>query len=349
MFRRILCGVQEENFVNRYFIAAFKAESKLFRSVFSVAVFISAALILTLITVYIASDGDRYKTPGESREVYERRLAETEAELALYDDPSSAQGPIGGEDVRTALLVRRALLLRYLSTDTDANDYILIYPFASSFSDYSQSSETYNSFAIVIPVFGVLCLARGIWRISTLSGDKAKMRLSGDCSRGNCFGAGVALDSIVLGALLTVVAVLRGVIAASASTRFYYFTEGPDVTFGSVHELFFAQFAAAVVFGAAAYFGGCLSASVTNRMRALAGGLLSVAAIGMLVAIGALLDYVVPDAPFMPTNAPLLGIAFCQGGFREYIWYLQFAACAAAAVAFALLARRRYCRRVEIG
>ena len=175
------------------------------------------------------------------------------------------------------------------------------------------------------------------------------MRLSGDCSRGNCFGAGVALDGIVLGALLTVVAVLRSVIAASASTRFYYFTEGPDVTFGSVHELFFAQFAAAVVFGAAAYFGGCLSASVTNRMRALAGGLLSVAAIGVFVAIGALLDYVVPDAPFMPTNAPLLGIAFCQGGFREYIWYLQFAACAAAAAAFALLARRRYCRRVEIG
>ena len=235
------------------------------------------------------------------------------------------------------------MIERCLATGTDKSQYIELVALSDDYSDYWQKECVYFMFGVVIAVIAFICAMRGAWRMSEMCSPQIRMLTLGDRSRGEHLAAGFAFDAVAL-TLLTVVAfAMRSILAASRGIAYFY-VYGAAPSFGSVHELFFAQFLAALALGAACYFGGFLAATISRRSRALVGMTVFLCAAALLVAIAATLEYVVPDGPTLLLQIPLFGVAFSLAGFREYPYWVQLALCALAIAAFLPLSVRKYKR-----
>lgn len=319
------------------FRAAAAVDVRLHTRPLSIFVFLVSVLIMIAIVV-LCSDllgvRDPHRTTAEE---YRQQLADIEQQLAAPS--SSPMDPAGHE----YLLFRKAMIERCLATGTDESQYIELVALSDDYSDYGQKECVYFMFGVVIAVIAFICAMRGAWRMSEMCSPQIKMLTLGDRSRGEMLAAGFAFDAAAL-TLLTVVAfVMRSILAASRGIAYFY-VYGATPVFGSVHELFFAQFLAALALGAACYLGGFLAATISRRSRALVGMTVFLCAAALFVAIAATLEYVVPDGPTLLLQIPLFGVAFSLAGFREYPYWVQLALCAAAIAAFLPLSVRKYKR-----
>lgn len=318
------------------FRAAAAVDVRLHTRPLSIFVFLVSVLIMIVVVVECSNligVGDPHRTTAEE---YRQQLADIERQLAASSSPVD---PAGHE----YLLFRKAMIERCLATDTYASQYIELVALSDDYSDYGQRECVYFMFGVVIAVIAFVCAMRGAWRMSEMCSPQIRMLTLGDRSRGEMLAAGFAFDAAAL-TLLTVVAfVMRSILAASRGIAYFY-VYGAAPSFGSVHELFFAQFLAALALGAACYFGGFLAATISRRSRALVGMTVFLCAAALFVAIAATLEYVVPDGPTLLLQIPLFGVAFSLAGFREYPYWVQLALCALAIAAFLPLSVRKYKR-----
>ena len=318
------------------FRAAAAVDVRLHTRPLSIFVFLVSVLIMIAVVVECSNligVGDPHRTTAEE---YRQQLADIERQLAA---PSSPVDPAGHE----YLLFRKAMIERCLATGTDKSQYIELVALSDDYSDYGQRECVYFMFGVVIAVIAFICAMRGAWRMSEMCSPQIRMLTLGDRSRGEMLAAGFAFDAAAL-TLLTVVAfAMRSILAASRGIAYFY-VYGAAPSFGSVHELFFAQFLAALALGAACYFGGFLAATISRRSRALVGVLIFFCVAALFVAIAAMLEYVVPDGPTLLLQIPLFGVAFSLAGFREYPYWVQLALCALAIAAFLPLSVRKYKR-----
>lgn len=318
------------------FRAAAAVDVRLHTRPLSIFVF-SVSVLIMIAVVVLCSDllgvGDPHRTTAEE---YRQQLADIERQLAASSSPVDPAG-------HNELLFRKAMIERCLATGTDKSQYIELVALSDDYSDYGQQECVYFMFGVVIAVIAFICAMRGAWRMSEMCSSQIRMLTLGDRSRGEMLAAGFAFDAAAL-TLLTVVAfAMRSILAASRGIAYFY-VYGAAPSFGSVHELFFAQFLAALALGAACYFGGFLAATISRRSRALVGVLIFFCVAALFVAIAATLEYVVPDGPTLLLQIPLFGVAFSLAGFREYPYWVQLALCAAAIAAFLPLSVRKYKR-----
>lgn len=300
--------------------------------VFSVSVLIMIAIVVECSN--LIGVGDPHRTTAEE---YRQQLADIERQLAA---PSSSPVDPAGHEY---LLFRKAMIERCLATGTYTSQYIELVALSDDYSDYGQKECVYFMFGVVIAVIAFICAMRGAWRMSEMCSPQIKMLTLGDRSRGEMLAAGFMFDAAAL-TLLTVVAfAMRSILAASRGIAYFY-VYGATPVFGSVQELFFAQFLAALALGAACYLGGFLAATISCRSRALVGMTVFLCTAALLVAIAATLEYVVPDGPTLLLQIPLFGVAFSLAGFREYPYWVQLALCALAIAAFLPLSVRKYKR-----
>ena len=318
------------------FRAAAAVDVRLHTRPLSIFVFLVSVLIMIAVVVLCSNllgVGDPHRTTAEE---YRQQLADIERQLAASSSPVDPAGHEG-------LLFRKAMIERCLATGTDKSQYIELVALSDDYSDYWQRECVYFMFGVVIAVIAFICAMRGAWRMSEMCSPQIRMLTLGDRSRGEHLAAGFAFDAVAL-TLLTVVAfAMRSILAASRGIAYFY-VYGAAPSFGSVHELFFAQFLAALALGAACYLGGFLAATISRRSRALVGVLIFLCVAALFVAIAAMLEYVVPDGPTMLLQIPLFGVAFSLAGFREYPYWVQLALCAAAIAAFLPLSMRKYKR-----
>ena len=318
------------------FRAAAAVDVRLHTRPLSIFVFLVSVLIMIAVVVECSNligVGDPHRTTAEE---YRQQLADIERQLAASSSPVDPAG-------HNELLFRKAMIERCLATGTDKSQYIELVALSDDYSDYGQMECVYFMFGVVIAVIAFICAMRGAWRMSKMCSPQIRMLTLGDRSRGEHLAAGFAFDAVAL-TLLTVVAfAMRSILAASRGIAYFY-VYGAAPSFGSVHELFFAQFLAALALGAACYLGGFLAATISRRSRALVGVLIFFCVAALLVAIAATLEYVVPDGPTMLLQIPLFGVAFSLAGFREYPYWVQLALCAAAIAAFLPLSLRKYKR-----
>ena len=318
------------------FRAAAAVDVRLHTRPFSIFVFSVSVLIMIAIVVLCSNligVGDPHRTTAEE---YRQQLADIERQLAASSSPVDPAGHEG-------LLFRKAMIERCLATGTYTSQYIELVALSDDYSDYGQKECVYFMFGVVIAAIAFICAMRGAWRMSEMCSPQFKMLALGDRSRGEMLAAGFAFDAAAL-TLLTVVAfAMRSILAASRGIAYFY-VYGAAPSFGSVHELFFAQFLAALALGAACYFGGFLAATISRRSRALVGMTVFLCTAALLVAIAATLEYVVLDGPTMLLQIPLFGVAFSLAGFREYPYWVQLALCALAIAAFLPLSVRKYKR-----
>ena len=314
------------------FRAAAAVDVRLHTRPLSIFVFLVSVLIMIAVVVLCSNllgVGDPHRTTAEE---YRQQLADIERQLAAPS--SSPVDPAGHE----GLLFRKAMIERCLATGTDKSQYIELVALSDDYSDYGQRECVYFMFGVVIAVIAFICAMRGAWRMSEMCSPQIRMLTLGDRSRAGCAFVAVALT------LLTIVAfAMRSILAASRGIAYFY-VYGATPVFGSVHELFFAQFLAALALGAVCYFGGFLAATISRRSRALVGMTVFLCTAALLVAIAATLEYVVPDGPTMLLQIPLFGVAFSLAGFREYPYWVQLALCALAIAAFLPLSVRKYKR-----
>ena len=318
------------------FRAAAAVDVRLHTRPLSIFVFLVSVLIMIAVVVECSNligVGDPHRTTAEE---YRQQLADIERQLAASSSPVD---PAGHE----YLLFRKAMIERCLATGTYTSQYIELVALSDDYSDYGQKECVYFMFGVVIAVIAFICAMRGAWRMSEMCSPHIRMLTLGDRSRGEMLAAGFAFDAAAL-TLLTVVAfAMRSILAASRGIAYFY-VYGATPVFGSVHELFFAQFLAALALGAACYFGGFLAATISCRSRALVGMTVFLCTAALFVAIAATLEYVVPDGPTLLLQIPLFGVAFSLAGFREYPYWVQLALCALAIAAFLPLSVRKYKR-----
>ncbi len=318
------------------FRAAAAVDVRLHTRPLSIFVFLVSVLIMIAIVVECSNligVGDPHRTTAEE---YRQQLADIERQLAASSSPVDPAGHEG-------LLFRKAMIERCLATGTYTSQYIELVALSDDYSDYGQRECVYFMFGVVIAVIAFICAMRGAWRMSEMCSPQIRMLTLGDRSRGEMLAAGFAFDAVAL-TLLTIVAfAMRSILAASRGIAYFY-VYGAAPSFGSVHELFFAQFMAALALGAACYLGGFLAATISRRSRALVGMTVFLCVASLFVAIAAMLEYVVPDGPTMLLQIPLFGVAFSLAGFREYPYWVQLALCAAAIAAFLPLSVRKYKR-----
>ena len=318
------------------FRAAAAVDVRLHTRPLSIFVFLVSVLIMIAIVVECSNligVGDPHRTTAEE---YRQQLADIERQLAASSSPVDPAGHEG-------LLFRKAMIERCLATGTYTSQYIELVALSDDYSDYGQKECVYFMFGVVIAVIAFICAMRGAWRMSEMCSSQIRMLTLGDRSRGEMLAAGFAFDAAAL-TLLTVVAfAMRSILAASRGIAYFY-VYGAAPSFGSVHELFFAQFMAALALGAACYLGGFLAATISRRSRALVGMTVFLCVASLFVAIAAMLEYVVPDGPTMLLQIPLFGVAFSLAGFREYPYWVQLALCALAIAAFLPLSVRKYKR-----
>lgn len=318
------------------FRAAAAVDVRLHTRPLSIFVFLVSVLIMIAIVVECSNligVGDPHRTTAEE---YRQQLADIERQLAASSSPVDPAGHEG-------LLFRKAMIERCLATGTYTSQYIELVALSDDYSDYGQRECVYFMFGVVIAVIAFICAMRGAWRMSEMCSPQIRMLTLGDRSRGEMLAAGFAFDAVAL-TLLTIVAfAMRSILAASRGIAYFY-VYGAAPSFGSVHELFFAQFLAALALGAACYLGGFLAATISRRSRALVGVLIFFCVAALFVAIAAMLEYVVPDGPTMLLQIPLFGVAFSLAGFREYPYWVQLALCALAIAAFLPLSMRKYKR-----
>ena len=318
------------------FCAAAAVDIRLHTRPLSIFVFLVSVLIMIVIVVLCSNligVGDPSRTTAEE---YREQLADIERQLA-------APSPPVDEAVYADLLFRKAMIERYLATGTDASQYIELVTLSDDYSDYGQNECVYFMFGSVIAAIAFICAMRGAWRMSEMCSPQIKMLTLGDRSRGEMLAAGFAFDAAALTVLTVVAFAMRSILAASRGIAYFY-VYGAAPSFGSVHELFFAQFLAALALGAACYLGGFLAATISRRSRAFVGALIFFCVAALFVAIAATLEYFVPDGPTMLLQIPLFGVAFSLAGFREYPYWAQLALCAAAIAAFLPLSLRKYKR-----
>lgn len=318
------------------FRAAAAVDVRLHTRPLSIFVFLVSVLIMIAVVVECSNligVGDPHRTTAEE---YRQQLADIERQLAASSSPVDPAG-------HNELLFRKAMIERCLATGTDKSQYIELVALSDDYSDYGQRECVYFMFGVVIAVIAFICAMRGAWRMSEMCSPQIRMLTLGDRSRGEMLAAGFAFDAAAL-TLLTVVAfAMRSILAASRGIAYFY-VYGATPVFGSVHELFFAQFLAALALGAACYLGGFLAATISRRSRALVGVLIFFCVAALFVAIAAMLEYVVPDGPTLLLQIPLFGVAFSLAGFREYPYWVQLALCALAVAAFLPLSVRKYKR-----
>ena len=318
------------------FRAAAAVDVRLHTRPLSIFVFLVSVLIMIAVVVECSNligVGDPHRTTAEE---YRQQLADIERQLAASSSPVDPAG-------HNELLFRKAMIERCLATGTDKSQYIELVALSDDYSDYGQRECVYFMFGVVIAVIAFICAMRGAWRMSEMCSPQIRMLTLGDRSRGEMLAAGFVFDAAAL-TLLTVVAfAMRSILAASRGIAYFY-VYGATPVFGSVHELFFAQFLAALALGAACYLGGFLAATISRRSRALVGMTVFLCAAALFVAIAAALEYFVPDGPTMLLQIPLFGVAFSLAGFREYPYWVQLALCALAIAAFLPLSVRKYKR-----
>lgn len=318
------------------FRAAAAVDIRLHTRPLSIFVFLVSVLMIIAIVVLCSNligVSDPHRTTAEE---YRQQLADIERQLAASSSPVDPAGHEG-------LLFRKAMIERCLATGTYTSQYIELVALSDDYSDYGQRECVYFMFGVVIAVIAFICAMRGAWRMSEMCSPQIRMLTLGDRSRGEMLAAGFAFDAAAL-TLLTVVAfAMRSILAASRGIAYFY-VYGATPLFGSVHELFFAQFLAALALGAACYLGGFLAATISRRSRALVGMTVFLCTAALLVAIAATLEYVVPDGPTLLLQIPLFGVAFSLAGFREYPYWVQLALCALAIAAFLPLSVRKYKR-----
>lgn len=318
------------------FRAAAAVDVRLHTRPLSIFVFLVSVLIMIAIVVECSNligVGDPHRTTAEE---YRQQLADIERQLAASSSPVDPAGHEG-------LLFRKAMIERCLATGTYTSQYIELVALSDDYSDYGQRECVYFMFGVVIAVIAFICAMRGAWRMSEMCSPQIRMLTLGDRSRGEMLAAGFAFDAVAL-TLLTIVAfAMRSILAASRGIAYFY-VYGAAPSFGSVHELFFAQFMAALALGAACYLGGFLAATISRRSRALVGMTVFLCVASLFVAIAAMLEYVVPDGPTLLLQIPLFGVAFSLAGFREYPYWVQLALCALAIAAFLPLSVRKYKR-----
>lgn len=316
------------------FRAAAAVDVRLHTRPLSIFVFLVSVLIMIAIVVECSNligVGDPHRTTAEE---YRQQLADIERQLAASSSPVDPAGHEG-------LLFRKAMIERCLATGTYTSQYIELVALSDDYSDYGQKECVYFMFGVVIAVIAFICAMRGAWRMSEMCSSQIRMLTLGDRSRGEMLAAGFAFDAVAL-TLLTIVAfAMRSILAASRGIAYFY-VYGAAPSFGSVHELFFAQFMAALALGAACYLGGFLAATISCRSRALVGMTVFLCTASLFVAIAAMLEYVVPDGPTMLLQIPLFGVAFSLAGFREYPYWVQLVLCALAIAAFLPLSVRKY-------
>lgn len=329
-------------------------EHRLFLRPFSLFLFVSAIVIILLGMFYIGANysSDR-KDPKTGREYYEQKLAEIEKELAILADPSLAETPIVDYEGREEYLLReKQLIQRYLDSGTNETQYInistdlddmdLLLTGAHS-KGQSAARGAVNAFLVLALGFALVCFARGVWRVSSLcGGEAAQTRHLCDCSKKEMFTGSVAFDWIVLGSLLILSSVVRSIYASVGEVKWFYIENGASYIFGNIHELFFAQFLAALALGAACYFSGTAFASVASKGRALLGALLAMISVGVAATVGLIVQYVTKGEISWMFSTPLFGISFCLFGFRHYLYYIHFVLCIAIAVAFCMPTYKRY-------
>ena len=263
------------------FRAAAAVDVRLHTRPLSIFVFLVSVLIMIAVVVECSNligVGDPHRTTAEE---YRQQLADIEQQLAASSSPVDPAG-------HNELLFRKAMIERCLATGTDKSQYIELVALSDDYSDYGQQECVYFMFGVVIAVIAFICAMRGAWRMSEMCSPQIRMLTLGDRSRGEMLAAGFAFDAAAL-TLLTVVAfAMRSILAASRGIAYFY-VYGAAPSFGSVHELFFAQFLAALALGAACYFGGFLAATISRRSRALVGMTVFLCAAALLVAIAATL------------------------------------------------------------
>lgn len=329
------------------FWAAFGTEGKLFCSSRSIALFAIAMLLLCTLVLWTGLGSANPEVGvAQTREEYLARLEEIDA--ALGDD---TEGVMHDPVLEEGLLLEKQLILYYLETGTDGADYATVFKVPKYMSDYAQTGMgLLNGFLFwVIPCFAVFCLVRGLSCTAALSGKRVKLRLMCNCSRTQCLGAAFALDAIVLFSIAVAAFALRSIIAAFAYPQYFALRDGDLlVGFGSIHELFFSQFLAALALGAAAYFCGCLGSTLARSKRALWGTVFCIAVIGVVAATGAIISSQSDGERFFMLDYPLIGISFCQSGFREDTFFVQWAVCIGFAAVCAAATIFRYRRKVDI-
>lgn len=329
------------------FCAAFGTEGKLFCSARSIALFSIAMLLLCTLVLWTGlGSGDPEVGVAQTREEYLARIEEIDAALQ-GGTPDGMRDPTLDE----GLLLEKQLILHYLETGTDGSDYATVFKVPKYMSDYAQTGMgLLNGFLFwIIPCFAAFCLVRGIRCTAVLAGKRAKLRLMCNCSRTQCLGAAFALDAIVLGSIAIAAFALRSIVASFAYPQYFALRDGGAlIDFGSIHELFFAQFLAAIALGAAAYFCGCLGSTLARSRRALWGAVFCIAVFGVAAAIGAMISSQSDGERFFLLDYPLIGISFCQSGFREDTFFVQLAVCVGVAAVCAVATIFRYRRKVDI-
>ncbi len=338
----------------------FSCEGRLFATPLNVFLYAFATLIVLLGILYVASHfSSNIADPAKDTAYYESKLAETQRELDVLRDPSLADGPVLDYEGREeALLAEISLLTEYISQGTREEQYMFISEDTSDFDLYMSGAKSegesaargaLNAFPVLALGFALVCFASGLNRISSLCGGRAAktMHLC-DCSRKELFFCSAAFDWTALGVWIAALSMLRGIFASTGTVRWFYTVSGAYVAFGSIHELFFAQFLASVALGAACYFVGALSASLAGKGRVLVGTALSVLAAGVAVAVGFMAEYVTKGETLWFFAAPFFGISFGFAGFRAHSYYIHLALCIVVAALSCAAAYSRYSKSVPI-
>lgn len=338
----------------------FLSESRLFARPLNLLLYSLAVVLLVLGMLFIASNySSNSADPAKDTAYYEQKLAETQRELAVLEDPSLADGPVfdypGREEDLLAQIKLYEEYIRngtseenYIEIPTRTNDFDMIM-FGARSKGESAARGAVNAFPVLAIGFALICFASGLRRTATLCGGRtAKTVHLCDCSRKQLYFGTAAFDWTVLGCLLAVLSLLRGIIASTGTVKWFYILKGADCAFGSIHELFFAQFLASLALGAACYFLGSLFAAAAGKGRALVGTVLSVATVGIAIGIGFLVEYETKGEFLWFIATPLFGISFCFAGFRTYICFIQLALCVAVALLSCAAAYMRYSKTVPI-
>ena len=338
----------------------FSREGRLFATPLNIFLYAFVTLIVALGILYVASHfSSNIADPAKDTAYYENKLAETQRELDVLRDPSLADGPVHDYPGRAEDLLAQIKLYEeyirkgtseenYIDISTRTDDFDMIMTGAKSEGE-SAARGALNAFPVLALGFALVCFASGLHRTATLCGGRAAKTVHlCDCSRKELYFCSAAFDWTVLGVWIAALSLFRGIFASTGTVRWFYTVRGADVAFGSIHELFFAQFLASVALGAACYFLGSLFATVAGKGRAFFGTAVSLVAVGIAVGIGFIVEYVTKGETLWFIAAPLFGISFSFPGFRSYIYFIHLALCVAVTLLSCVAAYTRYSKTIPV-
>lgn len=320
--------------MNKSVKGVFRAESRLFATPFSLFVYFVTAIFILLAMFYIVSDSFvTQENPDADPLFYQRRLEEIERELEILHDPSLSNEPvINYEGQEEKLLVEKKLILQYLKTGTSEADYVEVYTnwyhiddglANAQYKGQSALCGALNAYPVLALSIAVVCLIRGIWRIYSLTKRAdAKLKLLCDRSRKQLLFGGMLLDGCVLGTMFTVLSAIRTIFAFIGSAKWFYILDGSNVIFGNAPELLISQFLAIFILSATCYCAGAFF-TVLGKGSFHIGSILSFIITGSIVLIGIIVQYCTKGSISWLLAMPILGISFCFGGLRYFIYYIN--------------------------